>query len=108
MDSPSQLGQRLVERVEELALSGVPCYAVLAPEDYSLQLVEAPDVPAGDIASAVKFQIRDSLAMSLADAEVQVFDVPQSAYRQQGRMLYAAATHRARIAEVRDPGLTRA
>ena len=45
MDSPSQLGQRLVERVEELALSSVPCYAVLAPEDYSLQLVEAPMSP---------------------------------------------------------------
>ena len=102
IDSPSQLAQRLAERVEALDLSGVPCYAVLAPEDYSLQLVEAPDVPAGDIASAVKFQIRDSLAMSLADAEVQVFDVPEAAYRQQGRMLYAAATHRARIAEVRD------
>ncbi len=84
IDSPSQLAQRLAERVETLELGGVPCYVVLAPEDYSLQLVEAPDVPAGDVASAVKFQIRDSLAMSLADAEVQVFDVPEAAYRPAG------------------------
>jgi MSHA biogenesis protein MshI len=102
VDSPSQLAGRLAERVTSLELNDLPCFAVMGAQDYSLQLVEAPDVPESDLAAAVKFQIRDSINMSLADAEVQVFAVPESAYRQQGRMLYAAATHRARVMEIRD------
>lgn len=102
VDSPSQLARRLAERVFDLELTGLPCHVVLSASDYSLQLVDAPDVPQADLSSAVKFQIRDSLTVPLADAEVQVFAVPESAYRQQGPMLYAAAAHRGRILEIRD------
>ena len=92
----------LAERVASLELSDLPCIAVLGAQDYSLQLVEAPKVNESDVANAVKFQIKDAIDIPLAEAEVQVLEVPEAAYRQQGRMLYAAAAHRARILEIRD------
>jgi len=76
------------------ALPRVPVSAVLAPTDYQLVLVEAPDVPPAELKAAMRWRLKDSIDFRIDDAIVDVFEVPEQARRSHGRMLYAVATRR--------------
>lgn len=52
------------------------CATLLAPGDYQLLLVEAPNVPAAELKSAIRWSIKDLLDYHVDDATVDVLDVP--------------------------------
>lgn len=85
--------------VKEMDLEGTQCSYVLNPKDYNLHLVEAPNVEADELRSAVRWKIKDLLDMKIDDAAIDVFQVPEDAYR--GRdMVYVIASLKSRIRSI--------
>ena len=52
------------------------CATLLEPGDYQLLLVEAPNVPAAELKSAIRWRIKDMLDYHVDDATVDVLDIP--------------------------------
>lgn len=91
---------RLPALVEELGLAGVNCSCVLAPRDYNIYLVEAPEVEPDEMRSAVRWKIKDLLDMPIEEAVVDVFPLPENALRGRSPMIYAVAANKARVEQM--------
>lgn len=92
----------LKDLVKELDLEKLPCNFVLDPGDYNLLLVEAPKVEPDEMASAIRWRIKDLVDRPIEDCAIDLFPVPREAYRSQGGMVYVVVARRSRIPEVRD------
>jgi MSHA biogenesis protein MshI len=100
VESPSQIGALLADRVAQLELEHMPCSVVLAADRYELQLVEAPNVPVSERLAAVRFLLKDKVKIPLDDLNIDVFTVPEDAYPRP--MLYAVGASMQHLIEVRD------
>lgn len=70
-------GERELERVaKELGFGRHQCLALLPPSDYQMLLVEAPNVPAVELKTAVRWRIKDLLDYHVQDATIDVLDIP--------------------------------
>jgi MSHA biogenesis protein MshI len=74
-----------------------PVSAVLAPGEYQLALIEAPDVLPAEMRAAVRWRLKDAIDFHIDDAIVDVFDLPEQARRAQGRSMYAVAARRGAV-----------
>ncbi|HEY0961424.1 MAG TPA: hypothetical protein VGE69_03625 [Pseudomonadales bacterium] len=92
----------LADRVRHHGLEHTRCNFVLAPDDYSLLLVEAPNVEPSELAAAAKWKIKDMIDRPLDQLAVSVFPVPGDAYRSQRDMLYVVAADRKKVQQVID------
>lgn len=93
---------RLPALVEELGLAGVNCSCVLAPKDYNIYLVEAPEVEPDEMRSAVRWKIKDLLDIPIEEAVIDVFPLPEDALRGRSPMIYAIAANKARVEQMID------
>jgi MSHA biogenesis protein MshI len=66
-----------------------PTVSVLDPDGYRLLLVEAPDVPADELRSAVRWRVKDLIDFHVDDAVIDVFEMPPHARGGRNRMMYA-------------------
>ena len=82
-----------VERLaKELGFDHYQCSTLLAPGDYQLFLVDAPNVPRAELKTAIRWRIKDMLDYHLEDATVDVLEVPRSpAAPERGQSMYAIA-----------------
>lgn len=84
--------QHFVETlVDQNQWQGRPCTVVLHPLYYQMLLVEAPPVPAEEMAPAVRWRIKELLDFPVDQAAVDYFLLPEDAYRGRKKMLYAIA-----------------
>jgi MSHA biogenesis protein MshI len=98
-ESPKQAASLLEDLVKEYDIEGTQCSYVLNPKDYNLHLVEAPNVEPNELRSAVRWKIKDLLDMKIDDAAIDVFQVPEDAYR--GReMVYVVASLKSKIKSI--------
>ncbi|MHB1053161.1 MAG: agglutinin biogenesis protein MshI [Thiobacillus sp.] len=85
------------------ALSGLPSKGpvslVLRPADYKLRLLDAPNVPADELKSAVRWQIQDMLDFHANDGTVDVLAVPHPEHLNHVRQIFAVAAKNSLIAE---------
>jgi len=79
---------RLKNKFREFRLDQNGISTVLGLGEYTLMSIEAPQVPANEIRSAVRWQIQDLLDFHIDDAVIDVFDAPELANSQQ-RNIYA-------------------
>ncbi len=100
--SAQDAGKALAEKAQSLGLERTRCNFVLAPDDYSLLLVEAPNVEPAELAAAAKWKIKDMIDRPLEQLAISVFPVPRDAYRSQRDMLYVVAADRKKIQHVVD------
>ncbi len=100
LEGSAPFAQVLGPRLGKLGLQKHPCNLVLNSDDYSLLLVEAPRVPAGELGEALRWRIKDLIDFPVADAAVDAFLLPEDSVRGNARMAYAAVTRRARVAAV--------
>ncbi|MDD9895697.1 MAG: hypothetical protein OXU24_07920 [Gammaproteobacteria bacterium] len=99
LESEKEAGKALNKLVKDLGLEGTQCSYVLNPKDYNLHLVEAPNVEPEELKQAVRWKIKDLLDMKVEDAAINVFQVPEDAYR--GReMVYVVAALKTRIQNI--------
>lgn len=90
----------LKERLERLGLQGRSCNLVLASDDYSLLLVEAPNVPEAELSEALRWRVRDLIDFPVTEAVLDAFLVPEDKARGTKRMAYVAVAHRKTITQV--------
>lgn len=85
------------------ALAGLhnkgPVSLVLRPGDYKMRLLDAPNVPADELKSAVRWQIQDMLDFHANDGTVDVLEVPQPEHLSHVRQLFAVAAKNSLLAE---------
>jgi MSHA biogenesis protein MshI len=78
--------------VRELRLGSFQFTTLLAPDEYQILMVDAPNVPEEELRTAIRYRIKDSLSYRVDDATVDVLQIPgskTSANRPQA--LYAVA-----------------
>lgn len=101
LQSNDELESQLSKLVKEMDLEEKQCSYVLSPDEYSLHLVEAPNVEPEELRSAVRWSVKDLLDMKIDDATIDVFPVPDDAYRGR-KMVYVVAAKRTRIQKIVD------
>ncbi|MCK9354270.1 MAG: agglutinin biogenesis protein MshI [Gallionella sp.] len=57
-------------------LGGGGCITLLAPGEYQLSLVDAPNVPPDELKTAIRWKIKDNLLYSVDEATVDVLQIP--------------------------------
>lgn len=78
----------------ELHASSYRCLTVLAGGEYQLLAVEAPNVAAGEMRTAVRWRLKDMLDFPASEATIDVLDIPvdeNAAVRPQQTMFAVAA-----------------
>lgn len=65
---------------------------LLAPGEYQMLMVDAPNVPANELKTAIRWKIKDSLNYHIDDATVDVLQIPASKYgSDRAQSMYAIA-----------------
>jgi MSHA biogenesis protein MshI len=80
-----------IERLtKELGFDRYQCSTLLAPGEYQMLQVEAPNVPRTELKTAIRWRIKDMLEYHVDDATVDVLEVPRNpAGGERGRSMYA-------------------
>jgi len=73
------------------------CTTVLNPNEYTLLLTDAPDVPPDELRSAIRWRVKDLIDFHINDATLDVFDVPGDKAAGRTRSMYAVAARSAAI-----------
>lgn len=60
----------------EAGIDGHHFTTLLAPGEYQMLLVDAPNVPANELKTAVRWKIKDGLSFHIDDATVDVLQIP--------------------------------
>lgn len=89
----------LATLVEDWELQDKQCSFVLSRKDYHLHLVEAPEVHPEEMRDAMRWKIKDLLDMKVEEAAIDVFEVPDDAYRGR-KMVYVVASRIARVQSI--------
>lgn len=86
-------GQGLARAVKELRISrAAQCAALLGTGDYQILLVEAPDVAAQELKSAMKWRLKDVIDYPVEEAGYDVLDLPVDRHGPaHGHSVYAVA-----------------
>ncbi|NIR58009.1 MAG: agglutinin biogenesis protein MshI [Gammaproteobacteria bacterium] len=95
--SPGQRDAVLGELVKAHRLQGAPSVVSLWPGDYHLLQVEAPDVEASELRSAVRWRIKDLIDFHVDDAVIDVFEIPGQGQPGRARMMYTVAARTSTI-----------
>lgn len=61
---------------KELQFDRYRCSTLLAPGEYQLLVVEAPNVQPGELKTAIRWRIKDMLDYHVDDATIDVLDIP--------------------------------
>ena len=64
--------------VKEFHLGSFQFTTLLAPDEYQIMMVDAPNVPAEEMKTAIRYRIKDSLSYSVDEAFVDVLQIPGS------------------------------
>jgi MSHA biogenesis protein MshI len=89
--------EALTATLRGAGLPRLPISAVLGAADYQLALVEAPEVPPAELRTAMRWRLKDAIDFPVADAVIDVFDVPSQNRGGHGRMMYAVAARRTAV-----------
>jgi MSHA biogenesis protein MshI len=90
--------EKVLERVAtDHDLKRSRCTTVLDPNEYTLLLTEAPEVPAEELRAAIRWRIKDLIDFHINDATLDVFDLPGEKAAGRVRSMYAVAARSAAI-----------
>lgn len=82
----------LAQLKREADLDNSVCTTLLAPGEYQMLLVDAPNVPVQELKTAIRWKIKDGLSYHIDDATVDVLQIPYNKLRSdRSQSLYAIA-----------------
>lgn len=90
IDSLPQARDMLKQQSVDVGLKDTVCNLVLAPELYTLSLIERPMVPGDELNEAVRWRIQENVDFPVDEATVDTFDLPESAVRDSPMVFVAA------------------
>ena len=77
---------------KSMRVAGLQFTTLLAPGEYQMLLVDAPNVPLEEMRTAIRWRIKDSLDFHVDDATIDVLRIPANkAAGERPQMLYAIA-----------------
>lgn len=82
-------------------LQGLPLHVVMGLADYQLLLMESLEVPAEELREAMRWRLGDFISFPVTEAAIDVFTLPEDAYRGRPRMLYTAVCQQHQIETLR-------
>ena len=98
---PLEAGQSERSLLHEVAgeyhLNRCPCVSLVELGEYTLLMVEAPDVQPEELRSAIRWRIKDLIDFHIDDAVVDVFEVPDSRAAGRNKMMYAVVARSTRV-----------
>ena len=83
--------------VSKNKLKNADCHYVLDKSEYELELVETPPVEDDELREAVRWRLKDLISIPIEDTVIDIFPLPDDAYRGRMKMLYVVAVERAII-----------
>lgn len=93
---------KLLAFVDKHKLGNRRCNLVLHQNDYQLLLVEAPDVPEEEVRSAIRWKIKDLIAIKLESAAIDIFFLPQDGNRSTKKMVYVVVSDTQKLKQLVD------
>ena len=88
----SSLPVALEKMNKELRAERFHCINLMAANEYQLLSVEAPNVPADELKTAIRWRLKDMLDFHIDDATVDVLDVPlDKSASNRSHQMYAVA-----------------
>ncbi|GLS26707.1 MSHA biogenesis protein MshI [Marinibactrum halimedae] len=90
----------VAERIETLGLKSAMTNVVLGHDDYQLLLVEAPNVPQAELREAVKWKVKDLVALPLEELVIDVITLPEDSSRNKAPLLYVVAAKRRLVEQI--------
>jgi len=97
---PEQHASFIKDWVATRQLQNADCHYVLHEDEYDLQLLEAPPVEEEELREAVIWRLKDLINIPIEEAAVDIFPLPEDAYRGRMNMIYAVATKKTRIESI--------
>lgn len=97
--SDENWSRRLAKHADGIDLGRSRVTSVLPNGNYQLVLIDVPDVPANEVKSAVRWQIKDLLDFPVDDAIIELFDMPEQSTVGRKSKAYAVATRRSSVQE---------
>lgn len=91
-------GENWSDALSELRDKG-PASLVLSPAVYKMRMLDAPNVPADELRSAVRWQIQDMLDYHPDDGTVDILEVPHPEHMSHAKQLFAVAAKNSLLAE---------
>lgn len=76
-------------------LDNMPCISLMPGNAYSLHILEAPEVPAEELAEAMRWRVKDLIDYPVTEAVIDVFDVPDQ--RNSNDMVYVVCTQKKHV-----------
>ena len=68
-DDPSQLESTVTSMVRQHGLAGTRCVCVLPPHQYSLRMLEAPEVEPEELGPAARWLVKDLIEFPLEEVD---------------------------------------
>ena len=102
LENPAQLDKTLSQLAQDYDLKGSRCTTYLNSGDYWLLVTEAPDVPADELKSAVRWRIKDLIDFHIDDAVLDVFDIPGENIPGRGQPMHAVAARNSSVKQRAD------
>ncbi|MGH1469843.1 MAG: pilus assembly protein PilM [Cellvibrionaceae bacterium] len=96
-DNDANQSDILSKKIEDMGLSDLPCNWVLRPSNYSLLLIEAPNVPDEEMKEAVRWKIKDLIPVAVEDVVIDVFTLPEDGTRSGKKMIYVVASEKSYV-----------
>ncbi len=102
-------GNVLEKLVKDAQLDHSLCVSLVELDDYSLVMVEAPEVKSEELRAAIRWRIKDLIDFDIDEAVIDVFEVPETKAGRKGSMIYAvvarASLVKQRIEQLLNVGL---
>lgn len=92
VDPAADKAVALAKVIGKLALEGLPVNFVLTPNDYTLLLIEPPEVPEEELKQAVRWKIKEMVDFSVDQAALDIIEVPKEAFGSNQPMVYVVVT----------------
>jgi MSHA biogenesis protein MshI len=97
-DKQIDLQKQLQSLLKQHDIGNVFCSSMMELNEYSLLLVEAPDVPPSELKAAMRWKVKDMIDFHIDDALIDVFEVPTAKGSGRNSVMYAVV---ARIKETK-------
>ncbi len=88
--------------LQQHKLINADCHFVLNENDYELQLLETPQVEESEMREAVRWRLKDLIHTPIEDIALDIFHLPDDAYRGRMKMIYAVAAQKKSIEKALD------
>ncbi|MGB1239487.1 MAG: hypothetical protein ACPG4U_14810 [Pseudomonadales bacterium] len=94
-DEPALLPNYLAKH----QLQGADCSVVLAPGEYQMLLVDAPDVAPEEMRDALWWRVKDLVGVDIDNAQIDYLDLPTDSFKNQAKKVYAIVADKRKLAQ---------